>query len=116
MLINGFDLRIASFIGSGINGNQDYQFPRMVYRLIIASFIGSGINGNVNGSNNSSGVRDAKIASFIGSGINGNSKPINGVLSACERRIASFIGSGINGNLNLDCHNRSRGASRSLLL
>ena len=40
-------IAIASFIGSGINGNN-YLNPRDIgNQLDIASFIGSGINGNI---------------------------------------------------------------------
>ena len=62
---------IASFIGSGINGNLSSKRERCLTRNIIASFIGSGINGNAFASSegNSGG---SEIASFIGSGINGN--------------------------------------------
>jgi plasmid replication initiation protein len=38
--------KIASFIGSGINGNSHSRLNSYLDRLNIASFIGSGINGN----------------------------------------------------------------------
>ena len=39
---------------------------------IVASFIGSGINGNNHSQVGSKNSRALKVASFIGSGINGN--------------------------------------------
>ena len=65
-------IAIASFIGSGINGNYVLhpRYPPPVRRR-IASFIGSGINGNFL-SDIRSDFPNIEIASFIGSGINGN--------------------------------------------
>ena len=113
---------IASFIGSGINGNaiaqQDLTWHTK--RTMIASFIGSGINGNPLSQTRYAVV--LQIASFIGSGINGNKVETEGgrvystgislLLQEVElmetvneasnstslTEIASFIGSGINGN------------------
>ena len=63
--------KIASFIGSGINGNKTSYGHVFLHILRIASFIGSGINGNQH-QNTFWILLSRKIASFIGSGINGN--------------------------------------------
>jgi hypothetical protein len=44
--ICGF-FQVASFIGSGINGNL-FWFMALLTETNVASFIGSGINGNAN--------------------------------------------------------------------
>ncbi len=84
----------ASFIGSGINGNNQKCLTPLLFLTSTASFIGSGINGNPwrgDGAEYPQGVplplqevelmetylgfepkSFSKTASFIGSGINGN--------------------------------------------
>ena len=67
VLISG---RVASFIGSGINGNLKENNLKRQAESRVASFIGSGINGNLYVDNVQREVK--QVASFIGSGINGN--------------------------------------------
>ena len=40
-----FPLHVASFLGSGINGNREVEMDIFI-SLMVASFLGSGINGN----------------------------------------------------------------------
>ena len=68
---------IASFIGSGINGNGRVLFFPQGEVLLIASFIGSGINGNSSRLTLQQHCQNKAIASFIGSGINGNYSEIS---------------------------------------
>ena len=65
------ELQIASFIGSGINGNNKQMLENSLEQHLIASFIGSGINGNFVDFLEALADKPL-IASFIGSGINGN--------------------------------------------
>jgi len=44
--VDNYFVKIASIIGSGINGNSRGENPGLACQLCIASIIGSGINGN----------------------------------------------------------------------
>ena len=74
---------VASFIGSGINGNN-LQRRVLQQRFSVASFIGSGINGNSVVENPH--ANPVEVASFIGSGINGNIFGEVSILSLLMRR------------------------------
>ena len=89
-------LLIASFIRSGINGNEQAVIDNQTAQIQIASFIRSGINGNNKGTD--LGRIETAIASFIRSGINGNTLVIL-FSNLSAGLIASFIRSGINGNV-----------------
>ncbi len=83
--------------------------------IAIASFIGSGINGNAL---KTIERREALISLLLQEVelMETTNQPFSNLLWLKQRQIASFIGSGINGNLPTGMWFSSRGAWRSLLL